>query len=313
LTGKIDASAYFILNNVCLNYQAALTDLEDGKCDMILEIPASFDKDLMKEQSSSVFISANAVDGIRGSLGSSYLTHIVADFSADLRKELAARQVSVVLKQLPQIEPVSQYRFNPMLDYKRYILPAFMVIIVTLICGILPAVNIVSEKEAGTINQINVTPVNKWEFILAKIIPYWIIGFILMAISVLVAYIVYGFWPAGNVILVLLVAIVFIFSISGMGIIISNYSNTLQQASFLVMFFILISVLLSGMFTPVSSMPYWAQLIAFANPLTYFTRALRMVYLNGSTLSDIVGDLAALLGFALLLNSWAVISYRKRG
>lgn len=314
LIDKIEASQYFILNDTPPNHNAAFRNMDSDESHMIIEIPASFDRDLVKEKTSKVAISVNSVNGTQGLLGSNYVSRIINDFSAEIRGELAPKFASPATnRQMPRIEIVTQNKFNEKLDYKVFMLPGFMVIMITLICGILPALNIVSEKEVGTIHQINVTPVSKLNFILAKLIPYWIIGIIIMTISIFVAYIIYGFWPSSNFFLVLFASIVFIFSISGMGIVISNYSNTMQQASFLVMFFILIIFLLSGMFTPVSSMPYWAQTIAYTNPLTYFILILRMLYLNGSNFTDISFYLLLLVIFAVFLNGWAVISYRKRG
>ena len=191
-------------------------------------------------------------------------------------------------------------------------IPGFMVLLLTLICGILPALNIVIEKENGTIQQINVTPVSRINFILAKLIPFWVVGIIVLIISVTVAYLLYGLWPMGNITVILISAMIYIVSISGLGLIISNYSETLQQATFLVMFFILILILLGGIFTPVSSMPLWAQAIAAINPFNYLTETFRMIYLNGSTLRDISNNLLALAIIAAVVNSWAVFSYKKR-
>ena len=314
LTDKVAASHYFILNDTPPDYRTALQNMERGETDLILEIPASFDRDMVKIRSSGVGVAVNSVNGTQGLLGSNYMMQIVNDFSVDLRSELMhtiPRQASA--RPIPQIQVVPQYRFNPEMDYKNFMIPGFMALLLTLICGILPALNIVSEKETGTIHQINVTPVSKIGFIIAKLIPYWVVGMIIMLISITVAWLMYGLWPPTGILTVLFAGIVFIFSISGMGIIISNYSETMQQASFLVMFFILIIILLSGMFTPVSGMPVWAQLIASANPFTYLTSSLRMLYLNGSTLRDVSGNLLILGIFALILNGWAVLSYRKRG
>ena len=241
---------------------------------------------------------------------------IVNDFSSELREELINTippQSMSVIANTPKVDIIPQYKFNPSLDYKDFMIPGFMVLLLTILCGILPALNIVMEKENGTINQINVTPVSKAGFILAKLIPYWTVGLIVMIISVVLSYIIYGLWPAGSVIAVLFSAVIFILSISGMGLIISNYSETMQQASFLVMFFILILVLLGGMFTPVSSMPTWAQTIAAVNPFKYLTSTFRMIYLNGSTLADVSGNLFALVLIAIALNGWAIFSYKKRG
>lgn len=316
LTEKIEASRYFILNATPPDYQTAMQNMESGETDMIMEIPSSFDKELIKNRTSGVGMAVNSVNGTQGLLGSNYIMQIVNDFSSELRGELMHTlplKTRASMIKMPKIEILQQYKFNPALDYKNFMIPGFMVLLLTLICGILPALNIVMEKENGTINQINVTPVNRIVFILAKLIPFWIVGLVVMIISVSAAYLLYGLWPTGNIIAVLLSAIVFIISISGLGIIISNYSETMQQASFLVMFFILILILLGGMFTPISSMPTWAQTIAYINPFTYLTNTFRMLYLNGSSLADVSGNLMNLGIIAVVLNGWAVISYKKRG
>jgi ABC-2 type transport system permease protein len=316
LTDKIAASQYFILNDTPPDYQTAMMNMEQGETDMILEIPASFDKEMVKSRSTGVGVAVNAVNGTQGLLGSNYIMQIANEFSTDLRGELMhtmPAQSRASMMRMPQIEIIPQYRFNPELDYKNFMIPGFMVLLLTIICGILPALNIVMEKENGTIQQINVTPVSRIGFILAKLIPFWIVGLVVMIISVTVTYLMYGLWPAGSIMAVLFSAIVFIFSISGLGIIISNYSENMQQASFLVMFFILILILLGGMFTPVSSMPSWARVIAAVNPFNYLTKTFRMLYLNGSTLADVSGNLLILGIIAVILNGWAVLSYKKRG
>jgi ABC-2 type transport system permease protein len=315
LTDKIAASQYFILDDTPSDYQTAMLNMENGKTDMILEIPATFDKDMVKSRNSAVGTMVNSVNGTQGLLGSNYIMQIVNDFSSELRYELINTlppQSRASLMNMPQINIVPQYKYNPELDYKNFMIPGFMVLLLTILCGILPALNIVMEKENGTINQINVTPVSKTNFILAKLIPYWVVGVVVMIISITLSYLIFGLWPAGSVFAVLFSAIVFILSVSGLGIIISNYSETMQQASFLVMFFILILVLLGGMFTPVSGMPAWAQAIAVINPFNYLTSTFRMLYLNGSTLYDVSKNLFALGLIAVVLNGWAVLSYKKR-
>lgn len=316
LTDKIAASQYFILNDTPLDYHTAVMNMESGETDMILEIPSSFDIDLVKSRASEVGMAVNSVNGTQGLLGSNYIMQIVNDFSSELRVELMQTvppQSRASMKRMPKVDIIPRFKYNPELDYKNFMIPGFMVLLLTILCGILPALNIVMEKENGTINQINVTPVSKINFILAKLIPYWVVGIVVMIISITLSFLIYGLWPAGGVAAVLLSAIVFIISVSGLGIIISNYSETMQQASFLVMFFILILVLLGGMFTPVSSMPAWAQVIAAGNPFTYLTTTFRMLYLNGSTLAEVSGNLLILGIIAVLLNGWAVFSYKKRG
>ena len=158
----------------------------------------------------------------------------------------------------------TQGRFNPYLDYKVFMVPALMAQLLMMLCGFLPALNIVSEKEFGTIEQINVTPVSKFTFILAKLIPYWIAGILILTIGIILAWLVYGLVPAGHLWLLYFFALLFIIVISGMGLVVSNYSQTMQQAMFVMFFFVIIIMLMSGLFTPINSMPEWAQTITIA-------------------------------------------------
>ncbi|MFA7584144.1 MAG: ABC transporter permease, partial [Proteiniphilum sp.] len=218
LTDKIEASQYFILNDTPPDYQTAMLNMEHGETDMVLEIPASFDVDIVKTRASGVGMAVNSVNGTQGLLGSNYMMQIVNDFSSELRSELMHTlppQSRASLMHMAQIDIVPQYKFNPSLDYKNFMIPGFMVLLLTLICGILPALNIVMEKENGTIQQINVTPVSRIHFILAKLIPFWVVGLVVMIISVSAAFLLYGLWPVGSVLAVLFSAIVFILSISG--------------------------------------------------------------------------------------------------
>lgn len=192
-------------------------------------------------------------------------------------------------------------------------IPALMVMLLTMLCGFLPALNIVGEKEAGTIEQINVTPVGKFTFILAKLIPYWLIGFVVLTLCFILAWALYGIFPAGHFLVIYFFAIIFVLAVSGLGLVISNHSATMQQAMFVMWFCMLILILMSGLFTPVRSMPEWAQWITMLNPLKYFMQVMRMVYLKGSGFIDLLPQLGALLAFALFFNIWAVKSYRKSG
>ncbi|HLV41794.1 MAG TPA: ABC transporter permease [Brumimicrobium sp.] len=308
LIHKIDASSYFILNDITDNYEASLLDMDNSRCDVILVIPSAFDKNLMKEQKADVSIIVNAVNTTQGLLGNSYLTEIVADFSSDLRYEIMP-----ILKtqNAHNLEVLPQYWYNPTLDYKVFMLPAFIVLMITLICGLLPSLNIVLEKEIGTIQQINVSPVSKMNFIISKVIPYWIIGIIILTISILMTWLIYGLYPVGSMFALYITAFIFILGITAVGIVISNYSSTVQQSMLLAMFFILIIILLSGMFTPVTSMPIWAQAIAYANPLTHFIEVMRLIYLKGNSFRDLLPQTGVLVIFMFVFNAWAVLSYKK--
>jgi len=305
---KVSSSGYFKLTVVAGNYRQALSSVEKNKADIILEIPAHFERDLTRDQASKLMISANAVNGTTGGLGSYYLSGIIQNFSADFQKKWLQPAGNATI---PVIEMVSSYRFNPHLNYRIYMVPALMVMLLTMICGFLPALNIVGEKEAGTMEQMNVTPVTRLTFIFSKLLPYWIIGFIVITISFGVAWMIYGLTPAGSLLTVYLFAAIYILGLSGFGLVISNYSETMQQAMFVMYFFIIILILMSGLFTPVQSMPEWAQWITAFNPLKYFMQVMRLVYLKGSGISELTNQLMALSAFALFFNSWAVLNYRK--
>jgi len=192
-----------------------------------------------------------------------------------------------------------------------FMIPALFAIVMMLMTGFLPALNIVGEKEAGTIEQINVTPVSKWSFILAKLIPYWIIALFVITMCLLLAWAVYGITSAGPLWLVYALAMLLALFFSSFGLIISNYSDTMQQAIFVMWFFVVMMLLLSGLFTPTRSMPSWAYATTYVNPMSYFINAVRTVFVRGGGISSIWHQMAALLGIGSLMACWAVMSYRK--
>lgn len=306
LSEMISASGYFTIIDNPSSYDKALELVEYGDVDIIVEIPSGFEKSIESGETPDILLSVNSVNGTKGGLGASYLMTIVRNFEEQNNARLGYSDNSS--------EGLSvSYEFNEKLDYKSYMLPVMMVMLLTLLCGFLPAINIVTEKERGTIEQINVTPVNRFSFILAKLIPYWIIGFVVLSLCFGIAALVYGLYPRGSIFTMYLFSMFFLLTVSGIGLIISNYSESIQQAMFVMLFFIIILLLMSGLFTPISSMPVWAQFITYLNPLTYFNVVMRGVYLKGSTVSDLLPQLYALAGFTVVLNVWAVLSYKKRG
>jgi ABC-2 type transport system permease protein len=299
---KILSSGYFRLTDFSATGSEAINSVDAGKADIILEIEYDFERNIINEGAGRVMISANAVNGMKGGLGSSYLVGIINDFA----NELTTEQGYYV--QLSALN--AQFRFNPKLDYKVFMIPALFVMLLTMLTGFLPAFNIVGEKELGTTEQLNVTPMSKGIFILAKLIPYWIIGFVVLSICMGLAALIYGLIPA-NVATIYLYAVVYIIVVSGLGIVISNYSGTMQQAMFVMFFFMLIIIVWSGLFTPGSSRPKWAQIVPAFNPLKYFMEVMRAVYLKGSSMKELLPQFFALCGVALVFTGWAVLSYRK--
>ncbi|MDR2424826.1 MAG: ABC transporter permease [Prevotellaceae bacterium] len=311
LVNKALSSGYFNLVDVSSSYSQSMESIEHGDADIILEIPRGFEYNFVKEKMSKLMISVNTVNGTKGMIGSSYLSMSVKSFMEELYAEMGISVTNLPTTEIPVIQVETRSRFNSGMAYKPFMIPALMVMLITLIAGFLPALNIVSEKEIGTIEQINVTPVKKLTFILSKLIPYWIIGFVVLSLCFSIAFLVYGLVPHGSLWTLYVASFVYVLAISGFGLVISNYSTAMQQAMFVMFFFLIIFMLMSGLFTPVRSMPDWAQKITIFNPLKYFIEIMRSVYLKGSKLSELSIQIGALCCFAFISNIWAILSYKK--
>ena len=296
MADKVAASPYFTLVARPTAYAGALRLVEDGRADIVLTIPAGYGRDLGSGRAAPrVQITANAVNAAKAQIGASYLSQLTAAQAVPTD----GRRLAV------------QYRYNPTLDYQAYMIPALMTLLLLILCGVLPALNIVSEKEIGTIEQINVTPVGRLAFTMGKLIPFWAIGLVAVGLGVAVGGLVYGVWPAGSLWLILLASLLFTSVVSGFGLVVSNYSTTLRQALFVIYFFVMIFILMGGLFTPVASMPRWAQAVTYALPTRYYGEAMRALYLKGSSFADLLPQFGALALMAVGLGAWAVVSYRK--
>lgn len=321
LIAKIEAGDYFKIAQNALSFESAKECIYLAKCDIIVEIPNDFEANMLS-QSASIALYANAINSTKGTLGAGYLSNIIAEFGAEKNAKILNWQgfgaTSANLSNTANIgnlEILSLYAYNPHLDYKLYMIPALTVMVLTLLCGFLPAFNIIGEKQSGNIEQINVSPLPKSLFIISKVIPYWIMGIVVISVCFLLAFVVYGFASKGGYGSIFVFALVYILVVTGLGLVISNYSNTMQQAMFVSYFFILILILLSGLFTSIKSMPFWAEMLTLANPLRYFIESLRAIFLKGDSLLNspfLWWDLCALVGFALVFNLWAIVSYKKQ-
>lgn len=270
-----------------------------------MEIPKGFEKSFAAAGGAQVLMSVNAINGIKGGLGASYANGIIAEFSAEASADSAPRPN-------PQkIEILSDFKFNPYLSSKAFMVPAILVFLISLIGGILAALNIVSEKELGTMEQMNVAPVSKTMFIASKLFPVWIIGMAILSVGMILAYAVYGLLPKGSFLLIYLFAAIYLTAFTAFGLIISNISSSAQQAILAFIFFIMIFLLMSGIFTPLSSMPVWAQNMTLLNPVRYIVEAIRAIYLKGATFSDMLPQFLAICAFSTALNIYAVASFKR--
>ena len=316
ITSHVEASEYLRLHDLYADYPSALADLEDGHIDAILEIPNGFGHSLHATPK-RLSIWANGVNAMKGSLGSQYLMQTVMKAlptgSAPTQPSFENSEILNCELSIVNCEFSIVNYYNPTMDYKHFMIPALMIMLMVMVGGFLPALNLVSEKELGTIEQINVTPVSRLTFTLSKLIPFWVICLLELALCMTLALLVYGLPVAGSVGAIFLAALLFIIVMSSIGVIIANLSDTMQQTMFLMLFIVLSFILLSGLMTPVESMPLWAQHFTRLLPPTYMVEIMRAVYLRGTTVAELSGSYLALAAFALTFATLASFTYRKRG
>lgn len=307
LTGQFAASGHFQIVGRTNSPKAGANDLENGVVDMVLEIPAGFEQDLFKEGSGKLFLNVNAINASKAGVGSSYALAIIREFNTNLRVAEAGLEIG---QGRFDFRPLFWY--NPELNYKAFMVPGILVMLVTLVGMFLSGLNIVKEKEIGTIEQINVTPLRKRYFIAGKLLPFWVIANIELAIGLLFGKLVFHIPMEGSLLTVFGFAAMYLVAVLGIGLLVSTITETQQQAMFISYFILVVFILMSGLFTPIESMPKWARVLTWFNPIAYFVEVMRMVLLKGSGWYEIRGHLAAIAGIGLAVNSLAVLNYRKR-
>jgi len=310
LINKITSSGYFRLTGYTGSYNAALGLVEQEKADLVLQIPAHFERDLVRENSQKLYIAINAIEGTKANLGGAYLNSIITDFNDEIRVDWHTTG-TLTASEAPQISVASSNWYNPYMNFHLYIVPAILVTLVTAMASMQTAFNIVQEKESGTIEQINVTPIKKYVFITGKMIPFLVLGIILFTLGLLVGWIFYGIVPIGSFWVLYASLVDYLFAMLGLGLLLATYSVTQMQAMSLSFFFINIFNMMSGAFTAVDSMPAWAQAIVETFPPSHFIRIMRMVVLKGSGFGDILYDLGAMAILGVILNGWAIVNYKK--
>jgi ABC-2 type transport system permease protein len=309
LKHQILASSYFRPTPAVSDYKAALEQLELDQADLILVIPQAYARGLYTNKPEALFVNVNAINGTKALIGANYLNLILREAVLGFARQNTPEPR---FSPIPTIEITTSFWFNRNLEYPPFMVPGILVILVTMIGSYLSALNIVIEKEQGTIEQINVTPIHPYQFILGKVIPFWIVGILVFTIGLFgIARWVYGIVPVGSLGTLYAFVCLYVVTVTGLGMILSIYANTQQQAMSLTFFFMVVFILMSGLFTPFNSMPLWAQWMGYLSPVTWFNEVMRMVVLKGSGFVDIRQHFLVILGFGIFYNAWAIILYRK--
>lgn len=308
LVSKLEASPFFNITYSTFDVKEAENQLKKDRADLVLVIPQGFEKSLLKENQAEIQLLINAINGTVASLANVYATNVISSYNSNIRTKYLN-----LLKpnQIGSIKVIQSFWYNPELDYKIYMLPGILVILVTAIGMVLTAINLVREKEMGTIEQINVTPIKRYQFIIGKLLPFWVIALFELALGILIGWILYDTQIIGSVALLFGFAAIYLLAVLGLGLFISTLASSQQQVMLISFFFLLVFILMSGIFTPVESMPDWAIKANIINPVSYFMKAIRMIMLKGSGINDIRTEMIYLSLYAVLILSLAVGRYRK--
>jgi ABC-2 type transport system permease protein len=308
LISQLEGSTFFKIKYSTFSETEANDLLHSNKCNLILQIPSDFGKDIVTGRPGRLLASVNAINASTAQLSWAYLNGVIRDYNMNILVKNVGTQASA---SIPQIQITNRYWYNEMLNYKYYMLPGILGILVTAIGFLLAGLNLVREKEIGTIEQINVTPIRKYHFIIAKMVPFLLIGLVDLAIGLVLGKLAFNIPFEGSIALLFLCSAIFMVAVLGLALFISTFSSSQQQFMFVAFFFMIIFILMSGVFTPLESMPLWAQKIDVINPLAYLMRINRMVMLKGSTIHDIARDIYSLIVIAIVFTTFAVSRYRK--
>ena len=310
LISKFQASNYFNIINSFPSKKEADFQMQTGKVDVILEIPNHFERNLIKEIGTNLSVSINAIDGAAAGVENVYISQIINGFNQKIQTQLYQYNEADYVRPV-NIVTIPSFWYNNTLNYKTFMVPGILVLLVTMLTLFLSSMNVVREKEIGTLEQINVTPIKKYQFIVGKLFPFWVLGLVILTVGLIIAKVVFSVPILGNIGLIYFFTAVYLLVILGIGLIISNHSDTQQQAMFIAWFFSVVFILMSGLFTPIESMPVWAQNLTLLNPIRYFVEIIRMVMLKGATFSDISRPFFIIVFYAFALNGIAVWSYKK--
>ncbi len=311
LIHKFTASHYFNMVGSSFDQKKAREAIRYDKADLCLIIPQNFEKDLMKTGKNDVQLLINAIDGTKAGLASNYSNKIVLDFNNYILQNYGIKSNLMISPEFRNIPVKNSNWYNPTMDYQNFMVPGILVLLVTMIGSFLASMNIVREKEIGTIEQINVTPIKKSQFILGKTIPFWIIGMLEMALGLIIAKLVFSVPMVGSLGALFTFTAIFLPVILGFGLFISTITDTQQQAMFISWFFLVIFILMSGLFTAIENMPIWAQKLTLINPIRYFIDVTRLVLLKGAGFAEIQKHFIVMIVMGIIINALAVFRYRK--
>jgi ABC-2 type transport system permease protein len=304
LVSRFAASGRFGIAGASASFDQANEALLRGDVAMVLTIPRDFEASLVRAGAAPVQIAVNAEKGSAAGLVQAYATTIVGAYAAELGTRRGGAPSAIDVR--------TRSWYNPTLNYRHYMVPGILVALVTLIGTLLTAQNIAREKELGTLEQLNVTPITRGQFIAAKLLPFWVLGLLDLGLGLVVGWLVFDIPIRGSLLLLFGAAAIYLVVALAIGLWISTVVETQQQAMFVTFFIMVVYLLMSGLFTPIDSMAPWVQIVSLANPVRHFVTISRAILVKGAGLSDVARPLLTLIAFAVVALATAVAQYSKR-
>ena len=335
---SFNSSEIFVSKGLLDNKDEADEMMKHDKIDLLVEIPSNFENNLYNNESTKIAVTANAINSVKAGIGTGYVQEIIGGYMQDFaamhtpanmqglvssssmsmmqrkgdRKQMPAMPSTLIRPNTAAKVNISNiYWYNEQMNYKNLIVPGILVILVTLIGCYVTALNLVREKEIGTIEQVNVTPIRKWQFLLGKMIPFWLLGMAEFGAGLIIMKFIFGISVQGSLPLLLGITAIYLFVMLGLGFFISSVSENQLQSMFIVLFLFIVFVLLSGVFTPTEGMPGWAHKINYLNPMSFYIEVIKKIILKGSAFESVMTETIVLSVMAVIINTGAVVSYRE--
>ena len=319
IASRLQASRWFDIVGQSMSADSAQRALLGGDVTMVMTIPNDFERDLVHDGVAHVQLEVNAAKGSAAGIAQAYVQQILTGYAAELAPIIhpTLRTVHDDPEDVPPTPSLGTLDirtrgwYNAQLDYKQYMVPGILVALVTIIGSLLTAQNLAREKEVGTIEQLNVTPISRAQFITAKLLPFWVLALIDLVLGLIVGRLILGIEIRGNPLLLMGCAAVYLIVPLGIGLWISTLVDTQQQAMFVNFFLTMIYLLMSGLFTPIESMPHWLQVASLLNPVRHFVTISRGILIRGAGFTEIERPLAILAVYGAVVLTLAVRQYHK--
>jgi len=308
---RLTASRYFDLQLRAQRPEELRQGIDRGDFLLAIQIDSGFAQDLRGAKGAQVQVIVDSTNSNTALVGLGYVNEISAQFAQQYQMDRIRRTNPQLVGVIPRVDLVERPWFNEGFDSRWFFVPGVIGNLMLVMVMNLTAFAVVREREIGTLEQIMVTPIRRWEFILGKTLPFFLIGVFDAGLISLVGTLWFGVPFRGSVWVLVSSTMIFLLSSLGVGLFISTISANQQQAMVSAFFFIMPATTLSGFGTPISSMPPYFQKLTYLDPLRYFMIVLRSVYLKGVGYDVLWPQIAAMAAFAVVLLSISILRFHK--